>query len=140
MQYHSKKHGVYPEEVSRVFYAVLAKYEEILLVPPGLVRSLNDSLPKIVGADLAKVLIKKRSFETKTAAGVIRKIYLSVNEKCGFTQGAIILPWASVQTVLWAMTTYPSSDTVFIAQSGPGNPYQDDLTSYLKSFPASKAI
>lgn len=142
MQYHSINPGDRDQELLRAILQATSIAEHVLLVSPSSIKGLNDQLEKIFGKKNMSTLFKDRRLPVNSNDGRACTYYLSTTDtKCSFPGGAVVLPWASLQSVYWAVKNFPSSDTVFVpnedSKSSIRGVGKDELTLYLKDYPKS---
>lgn len=145
MMYHTTKHGVYPDEFTRVLRVAMSKHDEILLTIPGNRDGLAAPIERLFGQEVAKRLFDEREATVVLPGGARKTLYLaSINGCTCFKKGSVVLPWVALDTVYKAAEKHAASDTFYIANDGPGTPYRqpgtDELTRYQKSYPKSKAV
>jgi len=142
MQYHSINPGDRNLELLRAIQKATSLADHVLLVSPSSIKGLNDQLEKIFGKKFISALFKERRVPVSLDDGRTCTYYLSTTDtKCSFPGGAVVLPWASLQSVYWAVKNFPSSHTVFVpnedAQSSIRGEGKDELTLYLLDYPKS---
>lgn len=142
MQYHSTTPSDRDNELLRAIQYATSLSDHVLLVSPSSIKGLNDSLEGILGREFSAQLFKNRRLPIKFNDGRSCTYYLSTTDtKCSFAEGTIVLPWASLNTVYWAVKNFPRSHTVFIPNEDPSTSIRgegkDELTLYLSEYPHS---
>lgn len=145
MMYHTLKHGVDPEEFSRVIEIAMSKNADILLVSLNSTKVINDRLDEMLGRGFAKRLFEEHEVEVVVPGARPKTFHLASISSCtAFKKGSVVLPWVALSTVHKAMEKFPTSDIFFIANNGPGDAQRqrgiDELTQYLSGHRASKAV
>ena len=144
MMHHTLKYGACLQEFSRVLDLAMKKHDEVMLVP-GIISSLNEHIEKLLGPVFARRLFDERQATLTLPSGKKKTIHLASLSGCyGFEDGAIVLPWVSLQTVSLAEEKHPRSDKFYIPNDGPGAPHRapgrDELSRFLTSYPRSRAV
>ncbi|MEW5696932.1 hypothetical protein [Pseudomonas synxantha] len=142
MQYHSINPGDRNLELLRAIQKATSLADHVLLVSPSSIKGLNDQLEKIFGKKFISALFKERRVPVSLDDGRTCTYYLSTTDtKCPFPSGVVVLPWASLQTVYWAIKNHQSSHTVFVPnedfKSSVRGVGKDELTLYLQDYPHS---
>lgn len=142
MQYHSINPGDRDLELQRAIQKATSLADHVLLVSPSSIKDLNHQLEKVIGKKFITELFKERRLPIKFEDGRTCTYYLATTDtKSSFPGGVVVLPWASLQSVYWAVKNFPSSHTVFVpnenAQSSIRGEGKDELTLYLLDYPKS---
>ncbi|MDH0334636.1 hypothetical protein [Metapseudomonas otitidis] len=142
MKYHSTNPSDRPQELLRAIQLATSLAEHVLLVSPSTIDGLNDQLGKALPEEFAKKLFKHRQVVIPFSDTHKCTYYLSTTStKSAFSSGVVVLPWASLHTVDWAVRTFSSSHTIFIPNEDPNSSIRgegkDELTQYQLSYPES---
>lgn len=139
MQYHSTEHLERKTEFNRVMVAAAQGAQQLLIVTPDKMDTLEDYLKSAFGEKPAKELRSKKQLKINDGLTVFLE---GKKDDSGFAKGNVFLPWASMSTFDRAYSDPRSVNTFYIPHSGPnsGPGTIDELSVYLAKYKSSKAV
>lgn len=139
MQYHSEEHLERKAEFNRVLIIAAQGAQQLLIVTPDKMDTLEDYLKVAFGEKPAKELRSKKLLKVNEGLTVFLE---GKKDASGFSKGNVFLPWASMTTVDRAVKDYRATNTFFIPHSGPdsGPGTKDELALYLSNYPSSQPV
>lgn len=139
MQYHSTEHLERKNEFIRVLLLACQGVEQVLIVTPDKMGSLQDYFKLAFNEKSAKELRDKKRIKINEKLTIF---FEGKDKDSGFQKGNIFAPWASINTIYNVIKDPRGVNTFYIPHSGPnsGPETKDELKLYLENYPKSKKV
>ena len=139
MQYHSIEHLERKNEFVRVLLLACQGAEQVLIVTPDKMDSLQEYFKLAFNEKPARELRKEKSIKINENLTIF---FEGKDKDSGFQKGNIFAPWASVNTIYNVIKDPRGVNTFYIPHSGPnsGPGTKDELKLYLENYPKSKKV
>lgn len=131
MKYHSTISNDRHAEFARVLALASDSADQVLIMSPDRINSLEDYLSKTFGEAFAKKLFKDRKLNITDDRFNVTYFLEANNTKSGFQKGNIFMPWASQHTWQAILKDRRGNSTFFIPHAGPDSE-KNELALYLR--------
>lgn len=148
MRFHSIEYKERNDEFIRIFCVATSLPDDLLIVPPNGLSSIQEHLENTIGKENAKKLIKTRQLNLPFPPGLPKTLYLewSNSKPSGFKGGSVLLPWVQIATCKSYIECHKTKNSFYIPWTGPGSSKLsgvetvDELSEYRRLYPDSVAI